>query len=103
MARFVLAPAAEDDLLEIGRYIAETESADRAARVLDDLEQAIHRLADAPGLGHQRPELTSHAAYRFWRVHTYLIVYRADAQPVAVARVIRGTRDVAKLLRQPPG
>lgn len=102
MPRFVLAAAAEDDLLEIGRYITKTESSDRAAQVLEDLLQAMVRLADTPGLGHQRGDLTSHPGYRFWRVHTFLIVYRADSRPLAVARVVRGTRDVATLLRLPP-
>lgn len=103
MPRFVLAPAAEDDLFEIARYIAKSESADRAARVLTDLEEAMHKLADSPGLGHHRRDLTDEPAYRFWRVHAFLIVYRVTPGPLAVARVLRGTRDVATLLRKPPG
>jgi antitoxin ParD1/3/4/toxin ParE1/3/4 len=102
MARFVLARAAEDDLLEIGEYIAATQSPARAAQVLGDLQEGMHKLAETPGLGHQRPDLTTDSAYRFWRVHTFLIVYRAGAEPLAVARILRGARDVATALRRPP-
>ena len=98
MAAFVLAAAAEDDLLEIGGYIAQQQGTDLADRVLRELEAAMAQLALRPRLGHRRQDLTSNDAYRFWPVHSYLIVYNANTRPLAVARVIRGSRDVRRLL-----
>lgn len=95
---YVLAEAAEQDLLEIGRYIAETDSLERALKVLDDLQAAIVRLGLDPLLGHRRADLTDRSSYRFWRVHSFLIVYHAEQRPIGIARVLRGTRDVRRIL-----
>jgi hypothetical protein len=38
------------------------------------------------------------APLRFWPVYSYLIVYRPDAEPLAVVRVLSGSRDVAEIL-----
>jgi plasmid stabilization system protein ParE len=98
MAAFVLAAAAEDDLLEIGGYIAQQQGTDLADRVLRELEAAMTQLAGRPELGHRRQDLTVDPSYRFWRVHSYLIVYNANTRPLAIARVIRGSRDVRHLV-----
>lgn len=36
---------------------------------------------------------------RFWVVHSYLIVYRAEVEPIEVVRVVSGFRDLIELLR----
>jgi hypothetical protein len=38
------------------------------------------------------------AQLRFWAVRKYLIIYRSEAIPVEIARVIHSARDVQALL-----
>ncbi len=96
MSDYVLTPLAEDDLLEIGRYIA-NDSLEGASRVLNELHQAMTLLARQPLIGHRRPDLAAEP-YRFWPVFSYLIVYRPDTTPVQIVRVVHGARDVRSLL-----
>jgi hypothetical protein len=34
----------------------------------------------------------------FWSVHHYLIIYRAEAQPIEIVRVLSGYRDISQIL-----
>lgn len=95
MPRFVLSEAAAGDLRDIHEYIAADDPA-AARRVVQDLRAAMHRLAEHPGLGHLREDLADEAL-RVWTVHSYLVIYRPDAQPLQVARVLSGYRDIAVL------
>ena len=95
MPRFVLSETAADDLRDIYDYIAADDPA-AARRVLEDLRTAMHRLADHPGLGHLREDLADEAL-RVWTVHSYLVIYRPDARPLQVVRVLSGYRDIATL------
>jgi len=92
MAKFRLARAAERDLENITEFIAR-DSVGAAVRVLDKLEGAFLELAEMPGLGHPRRDLTS-KDFRFWPVYDYLIVYDPGTNPLAVVRVLHGRRDV---------
>lgn len=98
MNRFVLTPAAEEDLLGILEHL-EGESATAVLRVLDALQEAIQRLADNPGLGHVRPDLTREGV-RFWPVFSYLVIYRSETSPLEIVRVLHGKRDIRRLLDQ---
>lgn len=97
MSGYVLTEAAEQDVLEIGRYIA-ADHPELAGRVIDDIEAAMRRLGEHPMLGHRRPDLTANPAYRFWPVRSYLVVYRPEPTPIRIARVVRAARDVGGLL-----
>jgi plasmid stabilization system protein ParE len=92
----VVSTQALADLDEIWLYIAQ-DSVEAADRVVERLYAAIHKLAENPGVGHKRQDLTNQAV-RFWRVYNYLIVYRAEARPIEIARVLHGYRDIASLL-----
>lgn len=89
------APAASD-LREIHAYIAADDPA-AARRILDDLRDAMHRLADLPGLGHVRDDLADETL-RVWTVHPYLVIYRPETRPLQIVRVLSGYRDIATLL-----
>jgi plasmid stabilization system protein ParE len=93
---FVLSPEAQDDLGGIDAYLCH-ESPGAADRVSRALESTMELLAQHPGMGHQRPDLTSRPV-RFWSVYSYLIVYRPDTSPLQVIRVLHGARDVAAIL-----
>ena len=96
MSDYLLTPLAEDDLLDIARYIA-NDSPESASRVLNELHQAMTRLARRPFIGHRRPDLAAEP-YRFWPVSSYLIIYRPDTTPLRIIRVLHGARDVRSLL-----
>lgn len=96
MRRFRLSPEARNDLFDIWAYIAE-DSIDSADRVREEFYQAFTKLAEFPGLGHSRNDLTD-KPLRFWPVHSYLIVYRPDSRPIEIVRVLSGYRDIGGLL-----
>src|SRR5215207_5784697 len=98
MSRFVLTPAAREDLLEIVDYIRE-DSPEAAQRVLRKLQDSMRRLARAPGMGHLREDLADEPL-RFWPVYSYLIIYRLETRPLQIIRVLRGARDVRSILAE---
>lgn len=95
MAEFILSPDAENDLTEIWTYIAE-DNLDAADALLAQLEHAIYQLAEMPGMGHSRTDLTLQPVL-FWPVKNILIVYRSS-NPLEIVRVLSGYRDIASLL-----
>jgi len=95
--RYVLADAARTDLLEIWDYLAEHADLTVADRVVDHLHAAMDKLAETPLIGHRREDLTEQPV-RFWSVHSYLVVYDADATPIAVARVLHASRDLQAII-----
>ena len=97
MKRYILAPAAARDLVEIWRYIKEESSRNTAERVESVIREKLVFLAGSQGTGHRRHDLTG-ADVRFFPIYSYLIVYRPDTKPIEVAAILHGARDVAKLL-----
>src|SRR6267378_159933 len=92
--RFVLAPQAALDLVEIWRYIKEQTS----LRVESAIREKIAFLAGNPGAGHSRKDLTDEDV-RFFPVYSYLIVYRPRTEPLQVAAILHGRRDVERILK----
>jgi plasmid stabilization system protein ParE len=95
--QFRLARRALGDLQEIWDFISE-DSLDAADRVMEDFYKAFGRLAETPGMGHKRGDLTNRDVL-FWPVYSYLIVYR-HSDPLSIVRVVHGRRDVKKLLKK---
>jgi len=97
LKRFELSRRGLRDHREIWAFISQ-HSCDAADRVVEDFYRAFGQLADTPGLGHKRSDLTSQNVL-FWPVHSYLVVYK-DSKPLRIVRVIHGRRDVKKLLKK---
>jgi antitoxin ParD1/3/4/toxin ParE1/3/4 len=57
----------------------------------------MRKLAERPGMGHLREDLADEPV-RFWPVYSYLVIYRADARPLQIVRVLHASRDVRTLL-----
>lgn len=95
MNRFELARRALGDLEEILEFVSE-DSFTAADRLLEEFDRTFGQLAETPGMGHKREDLT-HRNVLFWALHSYLIIYR-NSQPLRVVRVIHAKRDVKKLL-----
>jgi plasmid stabilization system protein ParE len=67
MRRAVFGKQARRDLDDIWFYVPR-DSIDAAEKVVDTLERAVRRLAEMPGMGHQRLELAGRR-YRVWSVY----------------------------------
>ena len=96
--RFVLAPQAALDLVEIWRYIKEKTSLAIADRVESAIREKIEFLTGTPGVGHSRKDLTDEDV-KFFPVYSYLIVYRPHTTPLQVAAILHGRRDVEQILK----
>ena len=98
MSGYILAIDAVLDLEDIWDYIA-ADSPAAADRWIAKLFDAFERIGRSPGTGHQRQDLTAYPV-RFWTVGAYLIIYRAERQPVEIVAVTQGSRDVPSFLRR---
>jgi toxin ParE1/3/4 len=93
MKRYVLAPEAALDLVQIWRYIKKQSSVAVVDRVESAIRDKIVFLAGSPGAGHWRRNLTDEPL-KFFPVYSYLIVYRPDTKPLQVVSILHGRRDV---------
>ena len=59
MKPYQLTPQARSDLLEITDYILANSNADRAHSVVGVIREAIEKVAETPGIGHKREDLTA--------------------------------------------
>ncbi len=97
--RYVLAPQAARDLVQIWRCVKREVSQEAADRVESVIRTKCVYLASFPVAGHCRRDLTS-ANVRFFCVYSYLIVYRPETKPLQVVTILHGSRDVAGILTQ---
>jgi plasmid stabilization system protein ParE len=96
MSRFRLSPEAARDINDILDYIAR-ESALAACRVRQELLATCRRLAEHPGMGHRREDLTDKPV-RFFPVYSFLIIYNPASTPLEIVRVLRGAQNIAAIL-----
>jgi antitoxin ParD1/3/4/toxin ParE1/3/4 len=97
--RYVLAPQAALDLVQIWRFIRKEASADVADRVEFAIRDKIVFLARSPGSGHWRKDLTDEPV-KFFPVYSYLIVYRPETKPLQVVAVLHRQRDLERHLKR---
>lgn len=97
MARYILSPRARVDLQSIWSFIA-VENREAADRMIDELLAAFEYLADWPGSGHTRRDLTERN-FLFWPVRSYLVVYREKQAPLQIVAILHGARDIPSVLR----
>jgi antitoxin ParD1/3/4/toxin ParE1/3/4 len=95
--RYILAPDAAQDLVDIWRYIKQQSSETLADRVESVIRARLAFLSGRPGAGHWRKDLTDENV-RFFSVYSYLIVYRPEIKPLQVVSILHGRRDVGKVL-----
>lgn len=97
MSGWALSPAAFDDLDAILDYVDHESGAPAADRLLADFQAAFLRLAENPRIGTPREDLAG-AAVRCWGVHSYLVLYKSEAAPIRILRVVHGARELGRLL-----
>jgi len=98
MKPFRLSAEASQDLIEVLEYIAQ-DNVDAAERVRLELLEAMRGLAEMPGKGHLREDLTNRGVL-FWRVRSYLIIYRSETRPLEIVAVLHGKRNVGRVLHE---
>lgn len=96
--RYVLAPQAALDLVEIWRYIGERSSVEMANHVESVILDKFVFLAGSPEAGHRRRSLTDQDV-KFFPVYSYLIVYRPETKPLQIVSILHGRRDVEQILK----
>jgi toxin ParE1/3/4 len=96
MNGFRLSPEAARDIEDIWEYIAR-DSVRAARRVRLGLLAACRRLAQHPGLGHRREDLTDKSVL-FWPVYSYFIIYNPATEPLEIVRILHGAQDIPRLL-----
>jgi plasmid stabilization system protein ParE len=101
MSRYILAPQAAQDLIDIWRYIREQSSVTIADRVERTIRDRMGFLSSHPRAGHWRRDMTSQNV-KFFSVYSYLIVYKPDTKPLQIVSILHGRRDVEKILKDRP-
>lgn len=98
-ARYVLAPQAAVDLVEIWLYIRAQSSVGTADRIESEILDRLAFLARTPDAGHVRESLTNEHV-KFFPVYSYLIVYRPEAKPLQIVSIVHGRQDVERILKE---
>jgi plasmid stabilization system protein ParE len=98
---YIVSPHAADDLNGIWLYLSEEASEEIADRILTKLVDSFSELAEDPGLGHRRTDLTRLPVH-FRFVAPYMVIYQRDPSPLAIHAVLHGARNIRKVLRKRP-
>ena len=96
----LFAREAEDDLVDIHRHIAESDSVDQAGHVLTRIERICRELRRCPRRGHVPPELERVGVFEFREVHfkPYRILDEVVGARVYVHAILDRRRDLQDLL-----
>jgi antitoxin ParD1/3/4 len=95
---YEIASEALDDLLQIWLRIAE-DSVSLANRIEREFYALFESLAQLPNRGHQRRDLTNRQVL-FFPLYSFLVVYRPDTRPIRIMAVLRGRRNVKRILKE---
>ncbi len=93
---------AEDDLFDIYRHIAWSDSLAKAERVIHKLQELCVSLEEFPDRGHVPPELEfiGVADYREVHYRPYRVIYQVVDNEVFVHCILDGRRDMQSLLEE---
>jgi len=79
------------DLEEIDEYISK-QNPTAAANIIDLLEEACDLLTEHPGIGRVHDDIL--AGVMSWPVGSYIIFYSIASRPLAIVRILHGSRDL---------
>lgn len=94
--KYLVRPAAENDLKDIGRHTRQAWGREQARRYLRALHEKMQSLAANPNLGVVRDDVAE--GYRSARVGHHHIFYRTDRDDIVVVRVLHESMDVQRHL-----
>jgi antitoxin ParD1/3/4/toxin ParE1/3/4 len=85
-------------LFEIWGFIARDDD-ETANRVEFEFYETFRALAQMPGMGHSRLDLTKKPAL-FFPIYSYLIVYRPFGADIEIVAVVSAYRNLKRILRE---
>jgi toxin ParE1/3/4 len=93
---------AEEDILDIYRYVLTQDGRERADYVLRKLQDVCRSLVTLPRRGHIPPELERIGVFDFLETHfkPYRIIYQVVGRKVFIQCVLDGRRDMQELLER---
>lgn len=92
--KVLFSPAAEQDLLAIGLFIAQDNPV-RALSFMEELEARCLALRDYPKLGKARDEVRPGLRSLFWE--SYVVFYTLSEATLRIERILHGSRDLNRL------
>lgn len=98
MSLYEVSAEAQEDLWDIWRRIA-ADSIDLADRVDREFQELFESLGRMPKQGHFRGDLTSRPVL-FFPLYSFLVVYQHDVRPIRIMAVLRGKRNVSRILKR---
>ena len=98
MTRYQISAEAQGDLFEIWQRIAR-DSVKLADRIDGEFHALFESFAQMPRQGHSRKDLTDRSVL-FFPLYSFLIVYQAETNPIRIIAVLRGKRDVKRVLKE---
>ena len=98
MTLFEVSKEAQSDLFEIWSRIA-SDDLDLADRVDGEFYRLFASLARMPRQGHRRLDLTARPVL-FMPMYSFLVIYAPDSSPLRIVAVLRGKRNVRRILRE---
>lgn len=98
MSGYKVSPQADDDLFGIWSFLAHEAGLALANRIESELYEKFDSLAQMPGQGHTRADLTD-LPVLFFPVYQFLIVYRKKT-PLEIVAVLHGKRNVKEVLQR---
>jgi toxin ParE1/3/4 len=87
------------DIDAIWLYLLEREGAETADRIVAELFKGFYKVAEVPGIGHRRADLTGKKVL-FHRILSYLVIYQPGGTPLQIFGVLHGKPNVSRLLKQ---
>jgi plasmid stabilization system protein ParE len=95
---YELSREAQEDLFEIWLRIAD-DSVDLADRIEREFHDVFAILGRMPRLGHSRKDITGRPVL-FFGLYSFVVVYRPDLTPIRIVAVVRGRRNVKRILKK---
>ena len=94
--------SAEDDLLEIYKYIYFSDCEENADKIYSKLINKLSSVKEFPNRGHISPELNLLGIEDFLEINykPYRIIYQIIGKVVFVHTILDGRRDIQKLLQE---
>jgi plasmid stabilization system protein ParE len=98
-AEYIVAPQALDDLDEIADWMRrENPGSDRDLRFIEAAYDAFKAIAQRPGIGHRRPDLTGRPVLFRQFMRSFAIIYRIEPQ-IEIVHVRRWRQDLLRVLK----
>ena len=93
---------AEEDILEIYKYVLRNDSIQSANELFDKLKATCYSLEKFPERGHTPPELERISVLEFKEIHykPYRIIYQIIDNNVYIHCVLDGRRDLQEILQR---